>query len=59
MSRPYKPETLIKLAAEADQFAHSHSRNGERRTADLLFRIAKVLRSVTPTPNPKARHDPD
>ncbi len=44
MSRPYLIDTLRKLADEADQFSVSHERNGERRTADLLYRVAKALR---------------
>lgn len=44
MGRHYKPETLMRLADEAEQFGNSHNHRGERRTADLLWRVAKVLR---------------
>ena len=43
MSRHYKANTLAALAVEAEQFSHSHARNGERRTADLLWRVSKAL----------------
>ena len=47
MARHFHLETLLRLADEAQQFSNAHARNGERRTADLLWQISKALRDAT------------
>ena len=39
------------------QFGHSHDRNGERRTADLLFKAADHIRGLSRVHNDERKAD--